>query len=75
MVLIEILKTEKHKKKNGNVFTIQKSFFSEIIFLMALQITDLYFWQRSTRYSVPECSPGWGRVQPELVEWVLDRHH
>ena len=71
LVLIEILKTEKHKKKNGNVFTIQKSFFSEIIFWWHYKLQIYIFGnvQPATRY--PSVHPGGGVYNPSWSSGYL----
>ena len=71
MVLIEILKTEKHKKKNGNVFTIQKSFFSEIIFSWHFKLQIYIFGnvQPVTRYL--SVHPGGGVYNPSWSSGYL----
>jgi hypothetical protein len=47
--------------------------FHDINSLHPLFLFDI--WQRSTRYPLSGCSPGYWRIQPELVEWVLYLQH
>jgi hypothetical protein len=47
--------------------------FHDINSLHPLFLFDI--WQRSTRYPLSGCSPGYCRIQPELVEWVLYLQH